>query len=171
MKVQDIMSTNILTVSPKTPFRDLWKAIVKKRVHALPVIDKNKKLVGIVAEEDLLKPLYPNHQQFIEEFLSVSDFEDMEKKIYELVKLKAEHVMCKKVIFTRRDTPILRALSRMIVRNVRQLPVLSEEGVVIAMVSKGDIFDNLFNRHLAKKAFRHLKITFQPGKTPKLSRK
>ena len=155
MKIHEVMSVKIVKVTPKTPLRDLWKAIFKQHLHALPVVDTSNKLLGMVAEEDLLKPLYPNYQQFIEDFVSASDFEDMEEKMHDIVKLKAEHVMNRTVIFTRADTPILRALSRMIVRDVRQLPVLSDRDELIGVVSKGDIFDSLFRKHLTGKILHH----------------
>ncbi|MBI2405126.1 CBS domain-containing protein [Candidatus Gottesmanbacteria bacterium] len=150
MKVHEVMSGHVVTASPGTPVRKLWEAIFKKGIHGLPVVDSKKKLVGIVAEEDLLKLLYPKYEDIIEDFTSASDFEEMEEKIDELTKLKAEHIMCKKIVFTRPDTPIMRALSRMIVRDVRQLPVVSEENILIGMITKGDIFDILFKKHLRR---------------------
>lgn len=150
MKVHEVMSGSVVMVSPGTPIRKLWEAIFKKDIHGIPVVDGKKRLIGIVAEEDLLKLLYPKYEDLIEDFVSASDFEEMEEKIDELTKLKAEHVMCKKIFFTRPDTPIMRALSRMIVRKVRQLPVVSEDNVLVGMITKGDIFDILFKKHLVR---------------------
>lgn len=114
----------------------------------MPVIDSGNKLIGIIAEEDLLKPLYPDYAHLVESFVSSRDFEDMEDKVEDLTSLTARDLMNKHVIFTREETPILRALSRMIVRNVRQLPVVTEDLTLIGVVSKGDIFDHLFTKHL-----------------------
>ena len=148
MKVSEVMSRKTVTVTPKTELKELWKAIFKLHIHALPVVDGKKRLVGIVVEKDLLKPLYSNYEQFIEDFISVDAFEEMEDKIVDVAKLHAEDVMCKRVIFTREDTPLMRSLSRMIVRNVNQLPVLDKNNMIVGMVTKGDIFDALFRRHL-----------------------
>ena len=148
MKVGEVMSVHIVSASANTPLRDLWKAIFKKGIHGLPITDNKKKLLGIIAEEDLLKPLYPSYRDLIEDFVSASDFEEMEEKIQELTKLKAEHLMSRKVIFTRPETPIMRALSRMIVQNVRQLPVIDRDNTLIGMITKGDIFDILFKKHM-----------------------
>lgn len=150
MKVHEIMSRKINVVSPKTTLPKLWELIFKKKIHAVPVVDNRQKLLGIIAEEDILKKLYPDYEDFVEDFVSAGDFEEMEERIHDLVDLCADELMSRKVIFTRTDTPILRALSRMIVRNVHQLPVLSEEGRVIGVISKGDIFDNLFTKHLRR---------------------
>ena len=152
MKVSEVMSQTIKTVNPKTPFRDLWKAIFKLHIHALPVTDTKNTVIGIIAEEDLLKPLYPNYVEYIEDFATVSNFEDLENKVEDLVRLTARDIMNTHVIFTRPDTPILRALSRMIVRDVRQLPVMTDAGILVGIVSKGDVFDSLFKRYLQKTA-------------------
>lgn len=162
MKVHEVMSTKVESVTVTTPLRDLWKAIFKNHIHSLPVVDTNKKVIGMIVEEDLLKPLYPDFAHMIDDFIGAAEFEEMEEQIHTLVKLKAEHVMNKKVIFTRGDTPVMRALSRMIVQKVHQLPVLSDDGILLGMVSKGDIFDNLFKKHLRIKGFvRHKRTTLR----------
>ncbi len=153
MQVRHVMKKVMYAVSSEIPLRELWKTIFKKKVHALPVVDKQKRIIGIVSEEDLLKPLYPNYKDVIEDFVSAADFEEMEEKVHELTKLKAKHVMNKTVIFTRTETPIMRALARMIARKVSQLPVLSEENILIGIVTKGDIFDALFKKHLSLRGF------------------
>ena len=72
----------------------------------------------------------------------------MEMSIRQLSTKKAKDVMNKRVVFTRKDTEIMRALSRMIVRQVDQLPVIDEAEKVVGMITKGDIF-----YALAKKNF------------------
>ena len=42
--------------------------------------------------------------------------------------------------FSRESTLVMRALSRMIVRHVDQLPVLNDEDEVVGVITKGDIF-------------------------------
>lgn len=153
MQVHHVMKKVKHAVPPETKLRDLWKIIFKKKVHALPVIDSQMRVIGIVSEPDLLRPMYPNYREVVEDFVSASDYEDMEEKIHDLTKLRAKTVMNKTVIFTRADTPIMRALARMITRRVNQLPVLSEDDKLIGIITKGDIFDALFNKHLRLRGF------------------
>lgn len=153
MQVHHVMKKVKHAVAPETKLRDLWKTIFKKKVHTLPVVDKQLRMLGMVSEEDLLKPLYPNYREVVEDFVSASDFEDMEEQVHDLVKLKAKDLMNTSIIFTRTDTPIMRALARMISQNVSQLPVLSDKNILIGIITKGDIFDALFKRHLNLKGF------------------
>jgi len=58
--------------------------------------------------------------------------------------------MCRSVIFARETTLVMRALSRMIVRHVDQLPILNGDDEVVGVVTKGDIFYSLFKKNFEK---------------------
>lgn len=152
MIVKEIMSKGVVTVSPNTPYKEIWKRFFSKHIHTLPVVDAKAKLVGIITREDLLRPLYPQYQDVFEYLETTKDFEAMEDKIEDLEGLMAKDLMSKTVVFTREDTLIMRVLSRMIVRNVDQLPVLAPDDRVIGVITKGDIFYTLFRTHLVPKS-------------------
>ncbi|OGG30476.1 hypothetical protein A2973_03015, partial [Candidatus Gottesmanbacteria bacterium RIFCSPLOWO2_01_FULL_49_10] len=152
MKVDTVMSARVTVVRPETTLRELWKTLFQKHVNALPVVDGKKNLVGLITKEDVLKLLYPNYGDLLEDLFTAYDFEEMEERIHELNTRKARDIMCKRVIYTREDLPVMRALSRMIARRLNQLPVLSrKDDRVVGMVTKGDIFRALFQKHLTGK--------------------
>lgn len=149
MTIALIMSKKITLVNPDTSLRELWKTIFTHRVNAVPVVDSKKKLVGIISKEDMLKLLYPNYEDSLDDLFTSHDFEGMEDRIHELNAKKAKDIMCRRVVYTREDTQIMRALSRMVARRINQLPVLSRKNdTVVGMVTKGDIFRALFKKHL-----------------------
>jgi len=151
MIVSEIMSKEVVTVTPETPYRDLWKYFFSHRIHTIPVVDDRKKLLGIINREDLLRPIYPQYQEVFEYLETSKDYEAMEDKVREMAHLNAKKLMSTHVIFTREDTLIMRVLSRMIVRKVDQLPVLTYEDVVVGIITKGDIFYSLFRSRMTKK--------------------
>lgn len=149
MIISDVMSKKVTVVKPDISLRELWKTIFKRRVNAVPVVDAKKKMLGIITKDDILKLLYPDYEDLVEGLFSSYDFEEMEDRIHELNTKKVRDLMCKRVIFTREDTPIMRALSRMISKGVNQLPVLSRTSdTLVGIVAKGDIFRALFKKHL-----------------------
>lgn len=154
MNVSSVMSRRVAKARAHTTFRELWRLIIRKQVNAVPVVDRANKLVGLVTKDDLLRSLYPDYREYLNEFSQSSDYEALERKIKDRMGLTAKDVMCTRVIFTFEDTPIMRALSRMIVRRVNQLPVLSNGSIVVGMVTKGDIFTALFQKHLQKNSRR-----------------
>lgn len=154
MRVFEVMTTKVTVVSPDTSFPEVWQIIFKKRIHGLPVVDKENKLLGIIAEENLLSRLYSSRRfnflfaQSIIDFFSGARFEKMEKRLKKLASLRAKEVMSEAVVTTTAEAPILRALASMMTRRVRQLPVVTKKREVIGMITKGDIFDALFKKYL-----------------------
>lgn len=152
MRVKDLMRKEVITVSEDASLSKIWEVIFKKGIHGLPVCQKGH-LVGIIAEEDLLAKLYPSYGEYIDDFVHATKFEAMEDKLGELKKLKAKDLMNTKIFLTYPDIPVLQALSKMILRRISQLPVI-EKGSgnkLVGIISKGDIFDALFNKYLIKK--------------------
>ena len=144
MKVGKFMSTKVITVSTDTPLPEVWELLNKKHISGIPVIDEKRKLLGYVSKEDILLKMFPSAADL--ESLERDADEDIDDALEKLKKLKVEKVMSRRVLFTRSDSSIMRALSRMMVRKVRQLPVLDDEDHLVGMISKADIFKQLFRR-------------------------
>lgn len=151
MQVEDFMNRQVVTASVATSLRGVWEIICKKHVHSLPIVDQKKKLLGIITKQDLLTKIFPQYDEIIPNFSAGEDFEgDIKEKIEELKHWTAKKVMSTELVFTRPKTNVMRALSRMIVRKVRQLPVVDEKGRLVGVIAKGDIFDKLFKKNLKK---------------------
>ncbi len=165
MTVSEIMSKNVMTVSPETTYRDLCKTIFTTHIHTLPVVNKGGQLSGIVTRKDILEQLYPQYQDVMDFLETQQDFEAMEDRIRELSPLKAKDIMCLTVIFCRESTLVMRALSRMIIRHVDQLPVLNDDDEVVGVVTKGDIFYSLFRKNFGRR--NHEASHEMPKKTKK----
>ena len=151
MTVGEIMSKDVQTVTPDTSFREIWKKIFTTHLHTLPVVDREKKLIGIITRQDLLTKLYPNYQDVLEFLETPQDFEEMEDRIRDCAPMKVKELMRTTVIFARESTLVMRALSRMIVRHVDQLPILDDDDKVVGIITKGDIFYSLFQKNYEKK--------------------
>ena len=55
LKVGDAMSTDLLSVSPTHTLQDALLLLEKKKVGALPVVDDDNKIVGILSVRDLMR--------------------------------------------------------------------------------------------------------------------
>ncbi len=150
MNVSEVMSKKVVTVTPTATFREVWRTIFKNKINSLPVVDKKQTIVGIITREELLERLYPDYQELFSLDGEFPDFEDMERKVNELSNLKASDLMRKHVIFAHGDTPVMRALSRMIVRRINQMPVVDDKGRLVGVITKGDIFYSLFKKSSLK---------------------
>ncbi|OGK64459.1 hypothetical protein A2313_03175 [Candidatus Roizmanbacteria bacterium RIFOXYB2_FULL_41_10] len=145
--VKAFMKKRVITVAPETTIEEIWSLIFKKGIHALPVVDKHNKLLGIISEEDLLSKIYPEYTELITD-VNHFDLSNLEDEVKKLRRLTAKNVLNQTVFTCEPEASIFLALSRMLMLQVRQLPVIDKKRIVIGMITKGDLFDYIFKRYL-----------------------
>jgi CBS domain-containing protein len=52
--VRDVMTTEVVAVEPSTPFKEIAARLVLHRISAVPVLDADRRVLGVVTEADLL---------------------------------------------------------------------------------------------------------------------
>ena len=54
MKIQEIMTRDVLTIGPEAGIRDVAKILVDHRISGLPVCDTQRRVLGVISEGDIL---------------------------------------------------------------------------------------------------------------------
>lgn len=54
MKIQEIMTRDVLTIGPEAPLKDVARILVEHRVSGIPVCDIERHVLGVVSEGDIL---------------------------------------------------------------------------------------------------------------------
>ncbi|HXV46290.1 MAG TPA: CBS domain-containing protein [Nitrososphaera sp.] len=60
MPVRDVMSKPVITIDATSSIRDALQAMELKNIRRLPVVDKEKKMVGIITDKDIFRALMKN---------------------------------------------------------------------------------------------------------------
>jgi len=60
LQVKDVMTKNVLTISPDAEVIDAAEIMLNKKVSGLPVVDSSNGLVGIITESDIFRMLVTN---------------------------------------------------------------------------------------------------------------
>jgi acetoin utilization protein AcuB len=55
LRIDELMTKNVLTVSPDTPIEEAARLMVSNKIGGLPVVDESKKVVGVITETDIFK--------------------------------------------------------------------------------------------------------------------
>src|SRR5689334_6858362 len=55
LSVRDVMSTDVMSVAPETPVREIAAILARHGISAVPVVNEAGRLVGIVSEGDLIR--------------------------------------------------------------------------------------------------------------------
>lgn len=148
MLVKDIMSHNIRTVTPDTPLLEVSSLMCLYRLSGLPVVEDGK-LVGFVAEKDVLSRLFPTLSDFRDGMMSV-DYAAMEAQYKDVMHLKTADIMATRVISVSPDMPALQAAATMARYNFRRIPVANYE-ILEGMLSLGDVHKALFHATVSRR--------------------
>lgn len=144
MKIRDVMTTEVVTVEPGTPFKEVVELLVGSGVSGLPVIDGQRRLVGIVTEADLIsKEAYggrPRALAVLADMLSAREHPWVSKATGWV----AADVMTASVETCGPDDDVRVATRRMLERHVKRMPVV-EAGRLVGIVSRQDIL-RMFTR-------------------------
>jgi CBS domain-containing protein len=143
MVVRDVMSTGVLTAKKTDTLRSVVIKMLSRHCGAIPVVEDDGKLIGLVAVRDVMIPLYPQYGDYIHDNVHSRDFVEMEEGFPSVLKKNVEEVMSMNPLTVSPDDPILEAASYMGLKHFRRIPVVEGEKLV-GMVSIGDINRGLF---------------------------
>jgi CBS domain-containing protein len=143
MLVNDVMSTGVLTAHRTDTVRSVVIRMLSRHCGAIPVVEGDNRLVGIVTLRDVMLPLYPNYGDYIHDNVRSRNFIEMEEGYPEVLAKKVEEIMSTNPLTVSPNDPILEAASYMGLKNFRRIPVV-EKGKLVGMVSIGDINRGLF---------------------------
>ncbi len=116
ISAKDIMTTSLMTVEKDTELNQIIKILVENSLTALPVVDEDMTLLGIVSEKDVLNTLFNQKSG----------------------KKTAGHLMTKDVTCFDEKDDLMEIFRSLVDSNFRRVPILSE-GMLAGVISRRDI--------------------------------
>lgn len=144
MLVQDIMTSQVVTVSPKAMIREAAHLMRQHAVTALPVVTDGGKLVGIVTEIDLITRHAPPRQpQYIPLLwglipMRLDDYSTYKEQVRHILAVFVEQLMTQDPATVTPTDTIGRAAELMIRPGHRSLPVM-QDGKLVGIVTRTDL--------------------------------
>jgi len=126
MRAHQIMTKDVITVTPQTTIEQAAKTMLQRHISGLPVVDKAGKLVGIVSEGDFLRRTEigtgrrrPAWLQFlVGPGQAAADF------VHERGR-KVEDIMTRDPITVKEETPLEDLVRLMEKKGIKRLPVMN----------------------------------------------
>jgi len=140
MKARDVMVRPVITVGENATVRDVAKLLIEKRISAVPVVDRDGRLVGIVSEADLLHRPEAGTDRPDSWWLSLISGERAVAEDY--VKshaVKVKDVMTKNVRAAHPDTPLSEIADLFEEQHIKRIPIVNEGGDLVGIVSRANI--------------------------------
>ncbi len=135
--IRDVMSTHPAWVSETASFKEIAAKLREFRVSAFPVLDADRRVIGVVSEADLLvKEAVPDEPNVIWGLLA--------GVVHHAVRAKAGAVtaadlMTSPAVTIGPDETVEHAARLMHVRKVKRLPVVDAGGQLAGIVSRSDV--------------------------------
>jgi CBS domain-containing protein len=137
--VKDIMTTRVIWVSKDATFREMAAALREYRVSAFPVVDDDRKVIGVVSEADMLtKEALIDEPGFVGGILHRRDQAKARG-------ITAGDLMTTTVVAVRPEDTVEHAAKLMYDRAVKRLPVTDESGHLVGIISRADVL-SVFDR-------------------------
>jgi|RifCSP16_2_1023846.scaffolds.fasta_scaffold124272_1 CBS domain-containing protein len=133
--VSHVMTPGVVTVDALAPFKEVVRLMQEHRVSALPVVDTDGVLVGIVSEGDLILKEDPELGGGGHLFESRRHAKDRSKAAGK----SAYELMSTPVISVAPDASLGEAARKMHRAEVKRLPVVDAHGHLVGIVSRADL--------------------------------
>ena len=132
--VKDVMTTQVVAVGTAASFKEMVVKMRESGVSALPVVDGEGRVIGVVSEADML-----NKEAGLDtepgELSSLLRFTEREKA----AGVTAAELMTKPPVTIGPGAPVAEAARLMRDRRVKRLPVITDTGLLIGIISRADV--------------------------------
>jgi CBS domain-containing protein len=152
--VRDVMTREVICVSADATFKDIVETLEKHRVSAVPVVDDETKVVGIVSESDLLAKVVAAGGPRLRIRGRSTRVERRRKSHAET----ARELMHSPAVTTRPEASVVHAARTAALAHARRLPVTDAAGTVVGIVTRSDLLRVFLREEEA--IFKHLHDLF-----------
>ncbi len=142
LTVKDIMRTKVIAVGPETTVRELADLLAEHKISGVPVIDSERRVIGMVSEADVIVQdadlHFPYYIQFLDSIIYLESISKFEHRFKKMFGTKVADIMTEDVLTISPDASVHDAATLMADNNVNRLPV-TEDRHLIGIVTRGDI--------------------------------
>jgi CBS domain-containing protein len=134
LAVRDVMSEGPLTVRIDAPLKEVARTLVRTGLGALPVVDEDQRVIGMVSEREVIRYL-----------LHVQAFTGPDARVASPLAAAGKtvrDVMTRQVLCVAPEQPIAEVASLMSNKDVDRVPVV-REGRLVGFLTRGDIVRKL----------------------------
>jgi len=142
-KVRDVMTGEVVAVRRDTSYKEMAARLREYRVSAFPVIDENRRVIGVVSEADLLakEALAGEHAGIPAAITGVLHHKEYRKA----EGVTAGDLMTHPAVTVRPEDSVEHAARLMYTLQVKRLPVVDAGGYLVGIVSRSDLL-TVFDR-------------------------
>ncbi|MFF1602111.1 CBS domain-containing protein [Streptomyces mirabilis] len=132
--VSDVMTHTVAAIGRKANFKEIVQLMEQWKVSALPVLEGEGRVIGVVSEADLL-PKEEFRDSDPNRYTQLRRLSDLAKA----GAVTAEDLMTAPAVTVRANATLAQAARTMAHAKVKRLPVVDDMGLLEGVVSRGDL--------------------------------
>jgi CBS domain-containing protein len=132
--VSDVMTPDVVAAGPDTPYRDVVDLLIERRINAVPIVDEDRRVIGVVSESDLLRKI---------ELVGEDEphwFERRRREQHHKAAARTAGELMTVPAVTLTPEASIRTAARVLDEaNVKQLPIVNHLGGLVGIVTRSDL--------------------------------
>ena len=145
----DIMVKDVMTVEYGTEVEDAWMIMHQNGLKVMPVIDRAKRVIGIITWNDFFKHIDLNAYESFQD-----KFRDFIRRTPDVVASKPESVgliMTSSVVTLPDTAHIVELIALMSIQGHKQIPIVNSERRLVGIVYQANLIAALYNEKVTRK--------------------
>ncbi len=138
LTIADVMTRDVAHVTPETQVAEVVSLLIDRALRALPVVDGEGRVVGIITDGDLLARGGTTLPVRLQQLLPLGERAAQVATLAEQP-LRAAELMTRDPVTLTASTPLAQAAAVMADRDLKRLPVVDTTGRLVGMVSRYDL--------------------------------
>ncbi|CDQ39885.1 MULTISPECIES: CBS domain-containing protein [Virgibacillus] len=142
MKISDFMIEDVIYVTPATTIKELLTVLSTNKIGGVPVINQDKKLIGMLTDGDVIRYLQPNGRTVYDLYahVMIDRIQNFQQKLDAALTMNVTELMRNKQIITvHPDSNFEEAVKIFSSHAFKKIPVVTEDDVVKGVISRGDV--------------------------------
>lgn len=146
MLAREIMSRDVITVSPEEKVDKAARILVENKISGLPVVDANNHVVGIITEKDLIirasELKVPFYITLFDGIIFLENPIRFNNDVKKYIATQVKDAMTRKVFVVEEDTPVSEIVEILQKRAINRVPVVRNDKLV-GIITRNDILKSL----------------------------
>ncbi|GGC60153.1 HPP family protein [Undibacterium terreum] len=144
----EIMSSELITAEFATPLEEAWQLMWQHRLHALPIIDRTRRVLGIVTTDSFLR--HAQLQNHAETGSKLANFIRRTRHTHSTKPEVAGQIMTTEIQTVHVSKPIVELVPLMSDQEMHQLLIVDDQNKLLGMITQSDMIAALFEAGLEK---------------------
>jgi CBS domain-containing protein len=147
VRISEVMRSEVATVHPDDPVTQVVELLLDKDFTAVPVVDDQGKVVGMVSDSDLLTRGGMNVTISLKKATDLDYVRELHQSLGS-PNHKVSEVMTRDVVTVTPDVILGRAARLMVEKHVKRLPVVDSDGKLVGILGRLDVLNTIAAVHL-----------------------